>query len=383
MNTSVWTKETYERSVSSRCWWYTPYGPGWDESCKHGVDLSGDDDLRQIVAMEQELGAVPDWAQRIAAGPLNFLPPCGHYAFPQAYLDVVSAIGSQTLPPFIQGCYTADRERKERMTDYVFCLDAWLAGVGPEVASRELLARKRNPIDWSTVCAGIWQVLGERTELKELLIERTLHRQRWWIKSLAWADDTQDVFGRDHYLGDLRGSGPHYGNPAYHDPYLVELKSPRVQALEAKLAEGCPDWPWFHAMIRDSWLCAPKAFRFLERLLWSIGQERPAVALPSHPLEDADAVPGFLQGDDTYLNQDAAADWWRLFCAGLRGWWQRDAGDGPVAADVRSRLGETTPVKRWLVRLLVRKLELYEDHAELGRFVRPQSGGRRGLATVA
>jgi len=27
---SEWSKETYEQSVSSRCWTFTPYDAGWD-----------------------------------------------------------------------------------------------------------------------------------------------------------------------------------------------------------------------------------------------------------------------------------------------------------------------------------------------------------------
>ena len=51
MDPFAWTKETYEASVSSRCWGYTPYDEGWDRG-----KLSTDNELREIVAMERELG---------------------------------------------------------------------------------------------------------------------------------------------------------------------------------------------------------------------------------------------------------------------------------------------------------------------------------------
>ena len=39
-------------------------------------------------------------------------------------------------------------------------------------------------------------------------------------------------------------------------------------------------------------------------------------------------------------------------------------------------LGQPSPVKRWLVRLFVRKLELHERLAEVGRLVRPRHAAR-------
>jgi len=374
MSIFEWTRELYNKTVTSRCWWCTPYDTGWSESQRYEEDLSADDELRQIVAMELDLGTVPEWARRIVEGLINFLPLCGHYLFPHAYLEAVSAIGSQSTPVFIHGCYTADRERKERMASYSLCLDAWLAGVDPEIVARELMALERNHVDWHTVCAELWKLLGDHNELKELLIERTLHRMRWWIKSLVWHDDARDVFCQDEYLGDTNCSGSHYGNPSFRDPYFAEIESPWVQKLESRLADICQDWKWFRDCIMNSWLCAPKAFRFLERLLWAIGKER--------RLEKGEDVPAFLQCEDTYPNQNEAAKWWESFCVALRGWWRREAGQSDVAAEVNRRLGETTPVKRWLVRLLVRKLELLERHAELNRLVRPQPDTKRGIGSV-
>lgn len=88
-----------------------------------------------------------------------------------------------------------------------------------------------------------------------------------------------------------------------------------IQRLEAHLAEICPDWDRFRAQMMEWWLCAPKSFRFLERILWAIGQERPP--------QNSDRVPGFLQCEDTYPSQDDAARWWTSFCAALNAWWRQ------------------------------------------------------------
>ena len=153
--------------------------------------------------------------------------------------------------------------------------------------------------------------------------------------------------------------------------------------MEARLADLCPDWEWFQHVIEWSWLCAPKAFRFLEKLLWCLGKERQAVALPSFPLENADDVPGFLQCEDTYPHPHEAAQWWRSFLGALQAWGRGEQAAGEAADDVARRLGEPTPVKRWLVRLLVRKCELYErQDDELGRLLRPRPASKRGAGSV-
>lgn len=55
-----WSKDTYEQSLSSRCWWFTPYDGGqWSDT------ICADDELRRIVEMEATLGDVPPWAQQI------------------------------------------------------------------------------------------------------------------------------------------------------------------------------------------------------------------------------------------------------------------------------------------------------------------------------
>jgi hypothetical protein len=357
-----WSREVYENSVSSRCWWCTIYDAGWD-GCP---GLSTDDELRQIVEMEQRIGSVPEWAQQIVGRAINYLPMCGHYLFPLVYQEAVRAIGSQTAPDFVHGCWAVERQRKKQMMDYVFCLDAWLAGAEPEVAAGELAALGHRR-DWRSVCADLWNVLGERTELKELLVTRLVHSQRRKIKECVWDDDLASDFGRDQFLGSYSEGVMGDGYISRRIPMFDESSSPRIRDLEAKLAETCPDWEWFRYTIEYGWLCAPKAFRFLERLLWAIGRERRVIHTYDNPLEDGDRVPGFLRHEDTYPEKAAAAAWWRAFCAGLRGWWRGQPGDGDVAGEVNESLGEVTPIKQWLVRLLVRKLELPEGRAVVPR----------------
>jgi hypothetical protein len=369
-----WSKEAYETSVSSRCWWYTPYDDGWDRCPR----LSADDELRQIVEMERELGPVPEWAQQVVERSIKSACPCGHYLFPQPYLEVLEAIGDETPPTFVHSCFTVERDWKRQMIDYVFCLDAWLAGAGPDDASRELMALGHRRVEWDTVCTDLWRTLGAHTELKNLLIERLIHSQRLKIKESPWDDDPASEFGRDQFLGPMsarENPAKVYCHIEQEVPGYGEGRSPRVQRLEARLAELCPDWDKMRYHINFGWLCSPRAFRFLERLVWAIGQERA-------PRPD-DRVPGFLQIDDTHPNQDQAPAWWQAFCHALDGWWRGKPGTGAVADEVNRFLGEDAPAKRWLVRLFLKKLRHLERNGEgLTKLVKPPPGSKRGSRPV-
>ena len=378
-----WSRDVFEKSVSSRCWWYTPYDAGWDGCRNYGADMSTDDELREIVVMERELGPVPEWAQQIVERSINGLPPCGHYLFPQPFLEAVSAIGSKCPPTFVHGCFTVERERKKELMDYCLCLDAWLAGAPPEAAAVELMALGHRKTDWHTVCFDMWKVMGEHKEWKDLLMERLLHNYRRAIKEGVWDDDLAADFGRDQYLGTLSETGD-TRNPAkiycYIDssaPGFYEKASPRIQRLEARLAEICPEeLPWGEDWYREWWLCAPKSFRFLERSLWIIGKEG------LHEL--GDEIPGFLQCEDTYPNQDEAAKWYRSFYSALEHWWLGQPETGDVAEQVNQRLGEDDPVKRWLVRLLLRKLKRLEQNGEqFANLVNPRHNHKRGTRSIA
>jgi len=353
-----WSRDYFEGSLSSQCWTYTQYDDGWEKSSA----LRGDAQLRELVELEYSLAPISDWAKETVLGAIRFPPFCPHGSFPQPYLEVLDGIGHESPPRFIHGCYTASPDRKRRMLDYVFCLDAWLVGTTPEQAAAEIEGRGLAAICWAHVCQELWDVLGDRTELKELLVRRTLHRQRWWIKSLVWDEDARNVFCQDQYLGDVQCPGTeHYGNPDFRDPYFAELQVSDVKQMEKELAEMCPDWPWFRSVIRDSWLCAPKAFRFLERLLWCIGKGKPSVSLPSHRI-DGDTVPGFLQCEDTYPDSREAKEWVRAFVAGMRSWIAGHQPSGEVESGIHLRLGHQKPIKSWLTGLYLRKIELLNPY---------------------
>jgi hypothetical protein len=345
-----WTKEAYLRSLSSCCWSCTEYDT---EGSWPNVEKDGK--LREIYETELSLGRLPKWAGSLVRGPIGMLPMCGHYKFPLPFLDAVDSVGQQKPVPFMHGCFTVERERKRHMMDYLLCLDCWLAGTTPDVPARELTAMASRSADWQKICRDLWRILGKRTELKELLVERLLHLRRHQLKERVWDDDLASEFGRDQYLGNYRSQH----NPAQEYCCIRmalhsfdQKASPRVQKNERRLAEIFPEWNDQHDsfkiwMISETWLCAPKEFRFMERMIWAIGKER--------NFRKGDRIPGFLQCADILPDRQKAATYWRAFLRALDSWWRGQTLKGKVALDINRRLGKPTPVKRWLVRLLAHK----------------------------
>lgn len=354
----MWSQETYESSVSGKCWQFTPYQDGWNK-CRA---LREDQELQNAVHLEGLISPVPDWAVEVVERSINFPPFCPHAAFPRPYLEIVAAIVEEKAPAFLHSCYTVDPVRKKRMVDYIFCLDTWLAGVDPAQVSMVLMARGTPGVNWVRVCEQLWQILGLRTTLKKLLVARLIHRQRWWVKSLVWDGDARDQFLQDQYLGDIHCQGDHYGNPAFRDPYFTELEVPRVKQLEGELEQHCPDWPWFRELIRNSWLCAPKAFRFLERTLYAIGQEKPVISLPDAPLDQPDDVPHFLDCLDTYPNKNEAVSWLGSFYSALAAWSDGKETTLQAAGAPSIHLIPPTLVQRWLACLFLIKLRLINPY---------------------
>jgi hypothetical protein len=362
-----WTNETYSRSVTSECWWFTPYhkdDPSYWES------VSKDEEMKEIVTMEQSLDEIPEWSRSVG---IDYLPPCGLYDFPKALLQVVSLIGSadQALidQTFKHQCYAVERDRKQAAEDYCLCLDAWLAGADPQPVAAELTALGRRKVNWLKVCADLWDVLGERDEKKELLVERLLEAIRYAIKASKWDDERGTEFGRDLYVGD-------YVQLPNGDASYSVLSSPRVKRIEEQLSSLDPEWHRFIGVdLGFWWLCAPKAFRFLDRDLWAIGNDR-------RP-EKGEQIPGFLQCEDTYPNRDHAAKWYSEFCAALDAWWQGNRPTGSTGDLVCQRLGDDSPVKRWLVRLFLKKLRTYEaTGGSIGLLVNPGARQKWGTRPI-
>lgn len=356
MTQTEWTRENFAGSVTENCFVFEGLNNDpWEEVCD-------DDEARLVFELEQSIGTIPAWAQDTLK--MNNFPWwCPHYLFPMPILDIVEAIGAERAPTAIHGCYMVGRDRKERMADYVFCLDAWLAGVASEDAAQELLFRKRQDCDWRVVCLDLWSVLEEHSEIKDLTVERIIHRQRWWLKATTWDDDPRTCFGRDQYLGNAVSEVGLEGRTAMKDPFYGEMESPRVANMKLCISNLAPDWESTYlgqvwGAIENSQLCGPKAFRFLERILWALGKGEP-ISFPSAPIEMNGDIPGFLLCSDTYPDQQELREQAvGLLCA-LRSFGEPSAAEGTLTAGIHQRLGVVTPVKSYLCRLTAYLLSKY------------------------
>lgn len=368
--TTDWCKENYEKSVTSHAWAGTPYDAGWDGSLKHGEDLPASAELRAIFDEETALGGAPPWAVEIIQRMIGPLPMCGHCAFPLPLTEICAAVGRERAPQTVHGCYTADAARKTRMAYYVYCLDAWLHGAPLDVAQAELATRDSLGKDWAAIAAAIYATLGAPSKAKKAAVRRLIHRLRWWMKTLIWDDDRRDRFQLDAYLGDPRGDAAKwgcYGNPPFGDPYFAERTPPGVREMDRQIQEMTPGGHALVERIESTWLCAPKAFRYLERILLEIG----AIGTGKPPRTNAT----ILQCEDTYPDAASHREWYDAFMASLAAWLEGDRA-------ARPELGEPTPPRHWLVRLLRHKLRLFEQHDPFGNLVGAKSTGKRGTKTV-
>ncbi|MCE5240337.1 hypothetical protein LLH23_17875 [bacterium] len=365
---TAWSREAYEGSVTSRCWSCTPADAGWDEGREHGFDVPTSAELRAIFEEEMALGGVPAWAREVVDRMIGQLPMCGHYSFPGPVLDLCRAVREQRCPEFVISHYTASPERKRLLATYIYCLDAWLEGAPPAEAEAELARRDDLGKRWSEIIAAVYTTLGERTPRRAWLVRRLIHRQRWWLKTLIWPGDGRDQFALDAYLGDVRGDAHEYGcygNPPFGDPYFAELRCAEVRELTAQIREA-GDGPLL-AHIEHSHLCAPKAFRHLEKTILAIGR----VAAEGAPDDDRP----ILQCEDAYPDFGAFRKWYERFMAALASWLDGDE-------DALPELGPVTPVGHWLARVLRLKLQLYAEHNPFGRLVGAQPAGRSGTQTI-
>jgi hypothetical protein len=364
-----WCKENYEKSFTSRAWAATPYDAGWEESQKYGIDLPSSPELRAIFEEEMALDSMPSSAAEIIDRMIGPFPMCSHYTFPKPLLQICEAIREERCPEVVIGCYTAGPERKRLMSYYVYCLDAWLKNAPIEVATAELAMRDDLGKDWSKIIAAIYRSLGSPSEQKMLITRRLVHRLRWWTKTLIWLDDKRDRYMLDVYSGDVRGEEAKYGaygNSPFGDPYFVELELPEMKKLAEEIRE-MPGGKELLVRIESTWLCAPKVFRYLEKLILEIG------GIDSEKVPDSEI--SILQCEDSYPDFTSYKGWYSSFMSLLTAWLENKH-------EPSSELGYRTPAKHWLARILRHKLQLFERYGNLGKLVGSRPSGTGGSKSI-
>ena len=366
-----WSRQAWDASVSAQA-----YNADWWETLTPEAEPELWEQLRCIHAEEVTAGEIPGWAREIVARMME-LPMCGYYAFPDNIHQIINAISAQKCPDVVLRCYTVDPDRKTLMSYYVFCLDAWLKGAPLELTVAELTGRDQLRKKWERIASEVYRILGERTEPRRIAVKRLIHRLRWWVKSLIGPDDRRDRFMLDVYSGDIRGDEERwgaYGNSPYGDPYFTELRLPAVQAMESELRGVAPNADKLIERIHSTWLCAPKVFRYVEKIIAEIGSIGSPAAGETGRDCPSGAESGFLQCEDTYPDFTASGRSFDVITSQLQAW--LDGGEDAVAA-----LGATTPVKHWLLRILWHKLVFQAQYEEnFSRLVGKRAHGRAGTA---
>ncbi|MEO2005906.1 MAG: hypothetical protein ABGY41_17625, partial [Candidatus Poribacteria bacterium] len=300
-----WNAENFGRSHTAAAWACTPYSAGWEGSAQHGEDLPTSEELRAIFDEEIALGEPPTWALEVLRRMIDPMSMCGHASFPSPTNQILRAIGAEACPEFVLGCYTTPPERKRRMLYVVYCLDAWLQEAPLSVAQAELAGRRDDlGQDWASIVRKVYEALGGQAEAKALLVEHLVSRLRWWVKTLIWSDDKRDEFQLDVYSGDARGSEEAYGNPPFGDPYFAQRKLPRTEARAGRIREILPEATASKLIdtIESTWLCAPKVFRYVERIVHDIGALGDDAPAPTYTT--------ILDSTDSYVSFDDAHAWY-------------------------------------------------------------------------
>ena len=365
----TWDRIAYEASFTRHCLSWTPFcawDARWGDRC-----LKDDAHMRRLVELEQAASPIPLWAQTVCRQ-IDAMPACG-WAVPEHVEAVCCNIGRQdpeaSHPPC---CYLVGPERLELMSRVAMLLDGWLKSVAPDEAAAALERGESHARPWREIVRDVWQALGECHPRKTLLVRRLLARLRFWLRApygAAKADDNPRMgYLYTPALG--RYPGWDYFGFAESDPEAIELNEQIRQCLDEPQR-------WID-LISYTWPCAPKAFRFIERLIVAIG--RVPDDGPSAPAQLDDQLPtGLLRIEGTYLDTPTSRRLYNTAIAALT----RFVGDAlrtgvkaageadPVWRDRLVRLlGEPSAPATWLAALLLVRLVFFEESFRSFHFTR-------------
>jgi len=283
-----------------------------------------------------------------------------HYTFPESTFSLIETIGSgQADRNLVTGCGAhfgdlSDPQRHRRIRAYISTLESW-------ADSQDLQeARDRSP-GYSDDVDRIYGLLGERTRLKSLLAAR-----------LALLTDSMDREDFDHFFKRCC-----YPDAAELDRQILAEAGIAEETMEELISKGMalaekdeiaeedigsfnawsvyPVWGWTAA--DGEYPCHGNFFRHWDIKIASIGtgeirgnipetgENRERIA--SHMANIQCALDGWLAG----LDPDESA----------RAWTQAKE----TCIQVTEMLGSTTPLKRYLVATLWKKMRMHKGNANL------------------
>ncbi|MFX0099886.1 MAG: hypothetical protein ACFFCS_09895 [Candidatus Hodarchaeota archaeon] len=339
--TIEFNKENYANSITSTLWEGTPLGGGWNEL------NSNNPSVKKIFDLEMSLTDFPSWAKELALRRIGVFPNCGHYLFPRSAEQILEAMRDESSIDFFTSCYTCHPDRKAKLSPVVQILEAWLNHEDESSISEKFSASPVEEIDGKVV-ENIYTALGQFTDEKEVLVQRLVNQLNWWIKTLIWEGDPRESFDKKEYpvKKGYEQFNADYGNEGFSDPYFPEVHQKENIKLEKKIRKNKNiDSKKMIDYIHSTWLCAPKFFRYLEKIILKIGGS------------DIDILPDKL----TKINAKEYARRYHEI---------RDELLKFIEEKGSSKLvGDHSPVKEWLARMLLLKLELYEEYSGFGKLI--------------
>ncbi|MFX0099825.1 MAG: hypothetical protein ACFFCS_09590 [Candidatus Hodarchaeota archaeon] len=320
-------KNTYSNSITSKCWVCTPLDGGWKEIKKLDKNGATYINLTTIFDMEMQIGDMPAWVNTILPI-INDFPICGHYLFPKSIDDVLDGIRDEKPSDFIATCFTALPDRKESAWNFIKILKGWLSGDDPSSHYEHGVFRDIKD-DNQLIVDNIYSCLGDKTEEKAIQVQRLVNQLEESIATTTWKDLDRNLLSKEELAIIEKYSDE--GSKEEMEEANFDLE------YEIKLNKEIDDC--IIDNIHSTWMCAPKLFRFLERILMKIGKRNKEI-FPS---------------EITFIDKPRYAAIYREITEKLETFIEEKK-EIP-------ELGEYTIIKEWLIRILLLKFKLYQEYA--------------------
>ncbi len=242
-------------------------------------------------------------------------------------LELTSAIGKNEPAPFPIGHMASiSEERWKKVWAYYLVLRDWLPHDAP--TGYGALFRACDPDQ--TIQKHILNLLGDRTPLKELYVERFCLCLEFWLGGYPPGDSAR-----------------------------IKAHNAAVSLVEEEIKKFDPEGQVVHSAVMQSegdgrlQPCSHKAFRRYDMIISSIGGGKWRAQMPrkgTDGLEGAAILEKYLVPIEAWIDNRAQSE---------------DSPDPEIFAQIQTRLGKPDPTKRFLASLLVSLLRSQQLAARL------------------
>jgi hypothetical protein len=306
--------------VTAMMWNFTPFDGDW----------SFDEEIRKLIAMEEEIGSIPAWAIDVAVQ-VDALPHCGQVNFPEPIFAIFRGIGNKQPDPSFMFCFEASSDTKARVKRYAEVLEGWLQGETNDA----VLTKWPDAKEFIT---KTYASLGPSTELKQLLVEHIALYLRLSIEELTTNDE--GLLTIQTNSGNIK----------------AKAEEQRQRLVEVANHEGF-DVNKFFSEMDHPWLCHQRLFDQIDVTLQRIGREESHYDQQQSRQGAQEAANRMRNVYDTCIN--TLTNW--LNGEELDTSLQKNPETATILANTYDVLGEWTPVKVWLASAFRKKMALFRE----------------------